>query len=105
MTRAALLQGEHHWYCSHCTDTSVTTEARPHSRLHQCRGLRGAFVPFLPAGTKAKVSVNDWEDYVGDEIAQTDAFGRPVMSVTVERNDGQDCWVFAPTARGELAHA
>ena len=47
----------------------------------------------VPAGTKAKVTAVEREDYIGDEIA-----GR-VMAVKTERPDGSnDVAVFAPTA-------
>jgi hypothetical protein len=39
------------------------------------------------------------EDYVGKEIVRVDANGRPIMAVKTIRNDGEDCHVFAPTAR------
>jgi hypothetical protein len=40
------------------------------------------------------------EDYVGREQVQTDANGRPVMSITTERPDGSnDAVVLAPTVR------
>jgi hypothetical protein len=50
-------------------------------------------------GTKARVYARDREDYVGNDLVQHDADGRPVMSVVTERDDGQDVAVFAPTAR------
>jgi hypothetical protein len=53
----------------------------------------------IPAGTKAKVTAHDREDYVGNEIVPTDANGRPIMSITTERPDGSnDTTVFAPTS-------
>lgn len=86
------------WTCPNCPAEDVTHEPRPHTRFHVCRGLRGLTAPMLPAGTKAKVEAHEREDYVGREIVQTDAYGRPVMSVVTTRDDGQDCVVFAPTA-------
>jgi hypothetical protein len=53
----------------------------------------------VPAGTHCKIEVHVREDYVGKELVQTDANGRPVMSVVTTRDDGQDCTVYAPTAR------
>lgn len=39
-------------------------------------------------------------DYVRDEIGITyDDNKRPIMSVVVEREDGESCYVFAPTAQ------
>ena len=97
-----IIQPTHRWYCPNCPLEQVTYEARPHSRFHICPGLRGLTAPMLPAGTRAKVYARDREDYVGGEIVQTDAYGRPVMSVVTERADGQDAIVFAPTATGRI---
>jgi hypothetical protein len=55
----------------------------------------------VAAGTRAKVEAVERGDYVGDEIIQTDGEGRPVMAVVTTRDDGQDCTVLAPVARGE----
>ena len=52
----------------------------------------------LRSGTRAKVTVTEREDYVGDEYVATDATGRPVQSVITERDDGQDVAVYAPAA-------
>jgi hypothetical protein len=50
-------------------------------------------------GVRARVRAVLREDYVGGEDVQYDGEGRPVMSVVTERDDGQDCTVFAPTVR------
>lgn len=86
------------WYCPNCTQTDQTREARPHTRCHSCPGTRGMAIPFLEVGVKAKVEARDREDYVGNELVQKDANGRPIMSVVTTRDEGQDCMVFAPTA-------
>jgi hypothetical protein len=39
------------------------------------------------------------EDYVGKEILRYDAEGKPMASVEVTREDGNDVAVFAPCAR------
>lgn len=88
------------WYCPNCGKTDQTREARPHTRFHACPKLRGIAAPMLPKGTKAKVEAREREDYVGQEKVQTDAAGRPVMSVVTTRDHGQDVAVFAPTATG-----
>jgi hypothetical protein len=90
----------HEWYCPQCGATDQTREVRPHSRFHPCPKLRGLTFPMLPAGTKAKVEAREREDYVGNDIPQTDENGRPVMSVITTRDDGQDAVIFAPTAIG-----
>lgn len=88
------------WHCPNCGLTSRTVEMRPHTQFHICPRLRGLTAPMLPAGVAAKVTANDREDYVGSELVQTDANGRPIMSITTTRDNGQDAVVFAPTATG-----
>lgn len=90
----------HHWRCPNCQLIETTVEARPHTRFHVCAGLHGLTAPMVPAGTQAKVEAKLREDYIGTEIVQTGDDGKPYMSVTVTRDDGQDAVVYAPTARG-----
>lgn len=88
-----LLTPNHQWSCPNCKQTSVTHEARPHSQFHACAGLRGLLAPMVPAGTKAKVTAVEREDYIGAEHADR------TMAVKTERQDGSsDVAVFAPTA-------
>ncbi len=96
-----LLSAMTKWYCPNCPQEDMTTEARPHTRFHQCPGLQGIIAPMLPKGTKAKVTAVEREDYVGQENVRLQN-GRPIMSVVTERDDGQDVAVFAPTARLEV---
>jgi hypothetical protein len=96
-----LLAVERRWSCPNCTATDVTRETRPHSRMHPCAGLRGLTAPMVPAGTAAKVETVERGDYIGADLVQTDAAGRPVMAVVTTRDDGQDCMVLAPTATAE----
>ncbi len=93
-----LLTRETRWECPNCTHTDVTHETRPHSRFHNCRGLRGLWAPMVEAGTRCKVEARDREDYVNGDLVRTDGEGRPVMSVVTTRDDGQDCAVYAPCA-------
>lgn len=87
-----LLQPTQHWVCPNCTIEQVTHEAQPHTRFHACKGLRGLTAPMVPAGTRAKVTAVDREDYLSDEkVSRT-------MAIITERDDGQDVAVFAPTA-------
>ena len=99
MTTVLLAPPEQHWECPSCDATAVTRETRPHSQMHPCRGLGGLTVPMVAAGTRAEHRVAEREDYIGREAVQLHE-GRPVMSVTTIRNDGQDCTVYAPTATG-----
>ena len=90
------------WYCPNCRAEDVTTESRPHTRMHTCPKMRGLTAPMIPVGTKAKITAHEREDYVGQEHVRLDEAGRPVMSITTEREDGQDVVVFAPTAVGRI---
>lgn len=95
-----LLRVERHWTCPNCDATHVTREAKPHTPFHTCRGLRGLSAPYVQDGTRCKVTAIERGDWVGGELVQTDAEGRPVMSIVTVRDDGQDCAVLAPTAQG-----
>ena len=94
----------HHWVCPNCDLKDVTYESRPHSQFHTCAGLKGITAPMVPAGMNCEVKANVREDYVGDQDVQYDSNGRPIMSVTTTRDDGEDCAVLAPVAglRGEV---
>lgn len=94
----------HRWHCPACGLEDVTSEPRPHTRMHNCPRTRGLALPMLPAGTSAKFVVNEREDYVGSERPQLDPeLGRPVMSVQTVRDDGEDCTVYAPTVVANLS--
>lgn len=96
------LNPEQRWECPNCPLTHVTSDSRPHTPYHECRGLRGLNAPFVPAGTRARVEALEREDYVAGEMVQTDAEGRPVMSIRTERWDGSnDLTVLAPCATAE----
>jgi hypothetical protein len=91
------------WECLSCDLTDVTRVAGPHSRMHACAGLRGLTVPMVPAGTRGQNVTREREDYIGDEDVQYDGEGRPIMAVQTIRETGEDCTVFAPTAKSERA--
>lgn len=86
------------WTCPNCPLESFTREAKPHTRMHPCPGLRGLTAPMVKAGTKAKVEAVERGDYVRKDLVQTDWNGRPYMAVVTTRDDGTDCTVLAPTA-------
>lgn len=91
------------WYCPRCRRTDQTRILGPHSQYHQCAAMGGAWVPFVQAGVHATLIVNHWEDYVGTgQLVTCDGNGRPVSSITTERDDGQDCHVYAPCAVADL---
>lgn len=104
MTAALLAPPPQLWECPSCDLQQVTREARPHTRMHACRGLAGLTVPMVPAGTRAEHRPAEREDYIGRERVQyAPGTGRPVMSVQTVRDDPagdtvEDCTVYAPTA-------
>jgi hypothetical protein len=91
---------EQHWVCPNCTITAVTHDPRPHTQYHYCRGSKIALLasPMVHDGTKCKIEVVERQDYIGTEIVQTNAAGRPIMSTVTTRDDGQDTTVYAPLA-------
>lgn len=93
-----------HWVCvSGCPAHDVTRLAEPHTRFHSCPAHGGMTMPLVREGERVKVVLNDREDYVGDASDDlTWHEGRPVMSVTTTRDDGEDVAVYAPTARGGI---
>jgi hypothetical protein len=91
-----ILTGEQRWVCPNCDHAEVTAGAD--NRFHACPGLAGLLAPMVLDGVRARVRSVVREDYVGGEDVQYDGDGRPVMSVVTERDNGQDCAVFAPTA-------
>jgi hypothetical protein len=85
------------WGCPNCDSAARTVDAKV--PMHPCRGLAGLLTPLVPHGTKAKHTAVERQDYIGGELVQTDANGRPVMSVLTETEDSLSTTVFAPTAR------
>lgn len=96
-----VLQRDQRWSCPNCATETVTTDARANP-FHRCAGLQGLTAPLVPAGTRCRVTAHEREDFVGRELVPlhvVDGRARPVAQVITERDDGQDCLVFAPTAR------
>lgn len=88
-----------HWYCPNCDAAArTTTGSLP---MHSCFGLHSLTIPLVRAGIKCKIEAVERQDYIGKELVQADAHGRPVMSVITTRDDGQDCTIFPPTAHAE----
>lgn len=86
--------------CPNCTSELALDAPSEKPVLHPCRGLKGLMAPMVPAGVNAKIVAHEREDYEGADHGwvRLDGDGRPVMSVTVTRDDGEDCVVYAPTA-------
>lgn len=97
MSDAFLLTREQRWHCPNCSLTQVTHEVRPHTEMHHCGGHNGLWSPMVPADVHAKVTPILREDYVGTDIPQRDGEGNVYQSVVIERDDGQDCAVLAPS--------
>jgi len=97
------LANETRWECPNCDLEEVTHEPQPHSRFHNCRGLRGLSAPMVLAGTSCKVEAVEREDYTNGDVVQHDGEGRVVMSVVTTRDDGTDCAVMAPCATAARA--
>lgn len=94
-----IIGAETRWSCPNCMAAEVTREAQPHTRFHACRGLKGLTAPMIPVGMDCKVMAVEREDYVGNQLVQTDGEGRPIMAVRTERADGSnDVAVLAPCA-------
>jgi hypothetical protein len=85
------------WFCPRCVLRDLTLNPEP--RFHNCSSMSGLTMPMLREGERAKVEVNEREDYIGAEDVQL-VDGVPVMNVTVTRDSGQDVAVYAPTAHG-----
>jgi hypothetical protein len=106
-----ILNPSKRWQCPSCDAQHVTTEARPHTPFHSCRGQKGLTVPYVEVSgveyrkNSSRHVVVERGDWVGSEKGvRTDAEGKAVMAVRTERADGSfDCAVFAPsaTARAE----
>lgn len=90
------LDAEQRWRCPNCTAAAVTHGEG--TRFHPCPGLAGLLAPMVLDGVRARVRAVVREDYVGAEDVRYDGEGRPVTAVVTEREDGQDCAVYAPTA-------
>lgn len=93
------LASERRWGCPNCPVQLVTHQPATTVPMHQCAGLRGVYAPMVQAGVRCKVEAVERGDWVGQELPQTDAEGRPVMSVVTTRDDGQDCTILVPTVR------
>lgn len=91
-----ILRGQN-WYCPNCGLRDTTAGPRP-NRYHTCPALHGLTAPLLPESVKAKVTAQLREADVGTELVQTaPEDGKPYMTVTTLRDEGQDVIVFAPT--------
>src|SRR4051812_28453839 len=93
-----ILTPNQRWECPNCDLKAITHEAKPHTEMHNCPGLKGLIAPMVPEGQKCKVEAKVREDYVGKESLRYDEDGRPIAAVETTREDGNDVAVFAPCA-------
>lgn len=91
-----ILGQERFWYCPNCTAEARTVDDK--KPFHECPKLAGLTSPLVEQGLKAKIVTREREDYISSELVQTDANGRPVMSVVVTHDEGEDVAVYAPCA-------
>lgn len=93
-----VVQMDTYWQCNSCGMQHIEkARAEVTTPMHACRGLAGAWVPFVPAGSDARLRVEERQDYIGKDIPFTDANGRVLMAVYTQREDGEDCHILAPT--------
>lgn len=90
------------WTCPSCARQHQTTGAVSQVPLHQCPNHAGAWVPFVAEGVAAVHRINERQDYLGSDTATPDQNGRIIQSVTTEREDGEDCHVFATTVNLDI---
>lgn len=86
------------WMCERCPAVVRKPRDLAAQEFHNCPGMGMLSMPMVEQGVKVKVTVNEREDYINNDVVQVDGNNRPVMSVTTEREDGIDCAVYAPTA-------
>jgi hypothetical protein len=95
--------------CPNCGHTEIDRSGIPplgatSQRFHACSSLAGITAPLVVAGTRCKIEAHEREDYIGPtDIVTLDGNGRPIMAVSVTRDDGNDRIVFAPCATVKLA--
>lgn len=98
-----LLEAWQDWECPNCHLTERTRPLPPNaSRFHTCPRLHGLTAPLVRAGTDCKVTAEEREDYLGEEIQATGDDGRPYMAVRTTRRDGDDLAVNAGLAHAEI---
>lgn len=54
--------------------------------------------PLVMVGVPSKLEIVERSDFIGSELVQLSATGRPVAAVVTTYDDRQDCTVFVPTA-------
>lgn len=107
MTAVLLELPAQHWECPNCEHVAVSRRVavgpgESTTEFHHCRGMAGMWAPMVPEGTKAKSVAVEREDYIGGDDVRTDGEGRPVMAVSIVRDEGEDRAVYAPCVNARL---
>lgn len=88
-----------YWYCPNCNAEARSLKTDSKKAFHPCPKIPGLMSPMLIKGQSGKIVARVREDYVGKELVQCDANGRPIMSVVVTRDEGEDVAVYPGTAQ------
>jgi hypothetical protein len=100
---AAVLDAWQDWECPNCDLTERIRPLPPNaSRMHTCPGLHMLTAPLVPAGTRCKVTAEERQEYLGDEVQATGDDGVTYMAVRTTRDDGCDLAVNAGLAQARL---
>jgi hypothetical protein len=103
VTRIPLLEAFTSWCCPNCPAQETTRALPPNaSRYHQCPGLHMLTAPLVRAGTRCKVTAEERQDYLGDDLQATGDDGIAYMAVRTTYADHDDLLVNAGLARAEL---
>jgi hypothetical protein len=103
MTRLPLLTTVEDWRCPNCPAAERTKGLPANAaRFHNCPGLHGLSAPLVRAGVRCKVTAEERQDYLGDEIQARGDDGRQYMAVRTTTADHDDLLVFAGLARAEM---
>jgi hypothetical protein len=103
VTRVPLLVVTEDWSCPNCATTDRTRGLPPNSaRFHPCPGLHGLTAPLIRAGTRCKVTAEERQEYLGDDLQATGDDGKVYMAVRTTRDDGEDLLVNAGLATARL---
>lgn len=98
-----LLDGVRSWYCPRCGARAITRRADVHTEFHTCPKLLMMNAPMVLDGLAAKIELVERQDYVGQEMVQlSPERRRPVMNITITRDEGTDAAVYAPTATARI---
>lgn len=88
------------WRCPGCSFVLTVDKPASVTPYHPCPMAGGLKVPMVAAGVRAKLTVVERGDWVGGDTVTLDDSGRAVQAVLTERDDGMDCTVYAPLAKG-----